>query len=110
MKDKQYGSIIQDALHWKYAGIPLSMGESYLSVNWPEGFSIPSIKEVDEIIDEYRDYADKQSYKQKRLIEFPQIINQLEMIWDAMDSGSLPKDNDFYTSIKAVKDKYPKPE
>ena len=30
-------------------------------------------------------------------------------LWHAMDSGLLPNNNDFYSSIKSVKDANPKP-
>ena len=45
------------------------------------------------------------SYKEKRLFEYPSIGDQLDMIYHAGQGGDA-----FQAAIKAVKDKYPKPE
>ena len=39
---------------------------------------------------------------------YPGIGEQLDMIWHAMDNGTLPKVPDFYNTIKAVKTSIPK--
>lgn len=36
----------------------------------------------------------------------PSVYEMFDLLWQAMDIGSLSKDNDFYRKIKAVKDKY----
>lgn len=110
MTNKIYGSVIQDALHWKYKGIPLVIYEDYESIIWPEGFSIPSIEDVDLIINEYNNYITLVEYKDKRKAEYPKIEDQLDMIWHSMDNEEITKDSIFYPSIKIVKDKYPKTE
>ena len=46
----------------------------------------------------------------QRLRQYPSIGDQLDMLWHAIDSGTLNKTSDFYTTIKAVKDTYPKSE
>ncbi len=50
-------------------------------------------------------------YKVQRLMAYPKLGDQLDMIWHAINSG-LPLDltSDFYLALKAVKDTYPKPE
>lgn len=48
------------------------------------------------------------TYADKRRSLYPNALDQLDMIWQAMDSGKLPKDNEFYTTIKLIKDQYPK--
>ena len=48
-------------------------------------------------------------YRNQRSQEYPQVTDQLDMLWHAMDDGTLPKVEPFYTQIKTVKDKYPKP-
>jgi hypothetical protein len=48
-------------------------------------------------------------YKNQRALEYPQVSDQLDMLWHAMDNETLPKVEPFYSTIKAVKDKYPKP-
>jgi hypothetical protein len=49
-------------------------------------------------------------YQEDRLLAYPDIGEQLDMLFHAMDTGKLPKDNEFYDAIKAVKDQFPKPE
>jgi hypothetical protein len=48
------------------------------------------------------------TYQQKRVMEYPPLGDQMDMIWHSMDNGVTPKIEPFYSSIKAVKDKYPK--
>ena len=44
----------------------------------------------------------------QRLRKYPKIGDQLDMLWHAIDNGTLNKTSDFYTAIKAVKDAHPK--
>lgn len=39
---------------------------------------------------------------------YPPIEEQMDMLWHAMDNGDLPKAEPFYSSIKAVKEKFKK--
>jgi hypothetical protein len=48
------------------------------------------------------------SYAVKRKREYPDIGDQLDMLWHAMDTGVLPKVDSFYDTIKTTKDKFPK--
>lgn len=48
-------------------------------------------------------------YSVKRKKEYPSLGEQLDMLWHAMDTGQIPKAQQFFNSIKQVKDKYPKP-
>tara|TARA_R100000008_G_C3585267_1_gene171736 strand:- start:1952 stop:2143 length:192 start_codon:yes stop_codon:yes gene_type:complete len=52
-----------------------------------------------------------QTYTEDRQNEYPKIKNQMDMLWHAIDDGvfgNSAKSTDFYTQLKAVKDKYPK--
>lgn len=49
-------------------------------------------------------------YEKLRAREYPEIKEQLDMIWHAIDENKLDKTSDFYNALKAVKDKYPKEE
>ena len=53
-------------------------------------------------------WVDPNQYKFQRAKRYPKIVDQLDMLWHAIDSGSLDKDSDFYTTLKAVKDANPK--
>lgn len=49
-------------------------------------------------------------YKGLRAKQYPALEEQLDALWHAMDMGQLPKVEGFYDEIKAVKDKFQKPE
>lgn len=48
------------------------------------------------------------TYDQNRLNLYPDVGEQLDMLWHAMDTGTLTKAEPFYTYIKTIKDAYPK--
>jgi hypothetical protein len=50
--------------------------------------------------------VDANAYKTAR--QYPSLGDQLDMLWHAIDNGTLNKTSDFYTAIKAVKDAHPK--
>lgn len=45
-----------------------------------------------------------------RMKAYPSVGDQLDMIWHAMDDGTLPKVEPFYSERLAVKERYPKPQ
>lgn len=47
-------------------------------------------------------------YRTNRRIEYPAIGDQLDMLWHAMDTGEIAVCKEFYNTLKAVKEKYPK--
>lgn len=49
------------------------------------------------------------TYAQLRFNAYPYIGDQMDMFWHAMNDGVIPKIEPFFTMIKDVKDKYPKP-
>lgn len=52
----------------------------------------------------------KSDHKALRAAEYPDIADQLDALWHAMNQGVLPMVEGFYDEIKRVKDQYPKPE
>lgn len=48
------------------------------------------------------------TYQQKRQLEYPPLGDQLDMIWHSMNNGITPRIEPFYSTISAVKEKYPK--
>lgn len=48
------------------------------------------------------------SYAEMRRREYPKIADQLDALWHAMDDFAIPRAEPFYSSILAVKQKYPK--
>jgi len=49
------------------------------------------------------------AYKYSREREYPEIADQLDMIWHAIDTGADLKLSQFYVGNKLVKDTYAKP-
>lgn len=46
----------------------------------------------------------------KRMKEYPEVGDQLDMLWHMMDNETIPgKGSDWYNAILAVKQQYPKP-
>ena len=45
----------------------------------------------------------------KRRAAYPEVTEQLDMLWHAMDDGILPRIEPMYSQIKAVKAAIPKP-
>ena len=83
--------------------------QDYLDAKASEGADYKTAKEKKES----HEAAEKtkwetRGYAQKRREEYPIIGDQLDMLWHALDDGTLDKTSDFYTSLKATKDKYPK--
>ena len=50
----------------------------------------------------------QQKYQRQRKQAYPNIGEQLDMLWHALDQGKLDKTSDFYTTLAAVKAQYPK--
>ena len=48
------------------------------------------------------------NYDIQREASYPALKEQFDLLWHAIDAGTLDKTSDFYTKLKAVKDKYPK--
>ena len=53
-----------------------------------------------------------QEYKNERMMAYPSVGDQLDMLWHAIDANETLKTQfaDFYNAIKAVKDAHPKVE
>ncbi len=79
-------------------------GETYSSLEF-----LDDLEHISEI--QLRKWSKKMpdvAYKEQRRREYPPIGDQLDMLWHAMNTGRINRVTDFYDSIKAVKDKYPK--
>ena len=53
-------------------------------------------------------FENMKTYADKRRDEYPEIGDQLDMLWHGMNDGILTKVDSFYNAIKTVKDKYEK--
>jgi len=68
----------------------------------------PTWAEVEVELTKLKAEYDAQDYARNRVQEYPKLEDQFDMLWHAIDDGTLDKTSDFYTALKTVKDKYPK--
>jgi hypothetical protein len=82
-------------------------GMDYSGLQWHRtDVPKPTEQEIeDEIV---RLQAEYEAKEYQRLRQYPSLGDQLDMLWHAIDNGTLNKTSDFYTAIKAVKDAHPK--
>ena len=73
-----------------------------------EKVELPTQEQIDAARPLVLEEMQKYEYSVMRKVEYPKIAQQLDMLWHAIDNDSLDKTSDFYQSLKAVKDKYPK--
>lgn len=48
-------------------------------------------------------------YRARRAADYPQLAEQLDALWHAMDKARIPMVAEFYDPIREVKARYPKP-
>lgn len=78
-------------------------------LNWKDDAKLePTEKEIADTLELLEAEWLASEYARNRKKSYPQIVDQLDMIYHAIDAGALDKDSDFYKALKAVKDKYPK--
>ena len=68
----------------------------------------PTEEQIQAKLTELQADYDAKQYQRDRQPEYPAIGDQLDMLFHAIDAGKVDKTSDFYKSLKAVKDKYPK--
>lgn len=86
-----------------------SVGDTYDTLNWQDNFTSPPTKvEVDAEVARLTNQWTSTEYQRVRATQYPNVTDQLDMLWHAMDSGALPRVDSFYDAIKAVKDANPK--
>ena len=84
-------------------------GEDLDQITWYAGTAVISKADIQAKQAELKTAYDAKDYQRKRQPEYPNIGEQLDLLWHAIDDETLDKTSNFYTSLKATKDKYPKP-
>ena len=77
--------------------------------SWQHSDPVPKEKDILDAFDLWFAEQQKLVYREKREMEYPDLKEQLDALWHAIDSGALDKTSKFYTDLKTVKDKHPKP-
>ena len=68
----------------------------------------PTEEQIQAKLAELQADYDSKKYQRDRADSYPAIGDQLDMLFPAIAAGKVDKTSDFYKSLKAVKDKYPK--
>jgi len=87
-------------------------GGEYIYHKWwhPDGLKPPTKKEIDDELEFQTRLQKYYQYAYSRCAEYPDGFEQLDMLWHAVNNGQELKSSDWFQSVKAVKEKYPKPE
>jgi hypothetical protein len=81
--------------------------EDYDSIVWKDDPKCTKKEWEDAKIDLAQEY-DANQYQRDREPDYPNLAEQFDLLWHAIDADTLDKTSDFYTTLKAVKDAHPK--
>ena len=84
--------------------------ENINSIVWENNTTPISKADIEAKINEMANEPKQSNYAQQRKNAYPEIGDQLDMLWHSIDQDPQLKSKyfDFYEAIKAVKVKYPK--
>ena len=79
-------------------------------IEWHNGTTPISKADIEAKMNEMANEPEQSQYAQQRRNAYPEIGDQLDMLWHSIDQDPQLKSKyfDFYEAIKAVKVKYPK--
>ena len=85
-------------------------GEDLDNINWSEDTTPIPKADIEAKMNEMANEPEQSNYAQQRRNAYPEIGDQLDMLWHSIDQDPQLKSKyfDFYEAIKAVKVKYPK--
>ena len=80
------------------------------SIEWTNGTTPISKADIDAKMNEMANEPEQSQYAEQRRNAYPEIGDQLDMLWHTIDKDILLQKRyfDFYQTIKKVKVKYPK--
>jgi hypothetical protein len=76
----------------------------------PNNLLAPTIEEIEEEINYQKDCKEYYQYAYDRCHEYPDGFEQFDMLWHAINDGVDLKSSEWFETIKAIKEKYPKPD
>ena len=82
-------------------------------INFTDDKTPPTEEAIQAKLKELQADYDAKKYQRDRAETYPELKEQLDLLWHAIDSGKFnvkSKETDFYKKLKAVKDANPKPE
>ena len=85
-------------------------GNDINTVQWHNGTTPIPKTDIEAKMNEMANEPEQSQYAQQRKNAYPEIGDQLDMLWHSIDQDPQLKSKyfDFYEAIKAVKVKYPK--
>ena len=85
-------------------------GDDINTIVWENGTTPIPKADIEAKMDEMANEPEQSNYAQQRRNAYPEIGDQLDMLWHSIDKDPQLKSKyfDFYEAIKAVKVKYPK--
>ena len=78
------------------------------SIEWLNGTTPIAKSDLETKISELKTTYDNDKYKRDRRTEYPYFGEQLDKLYHDITAGKLDATGEWYKSIKAIKDKYPK--
>jgi hypothetical protein len=78
------------------------------NIVYHDGQTPPSEAEIDAELIRLQAEYDALQYQRDREPDYPNLAEQFDLLWHAIDADTLDKTSDFYTTLKAVKDAHPK--
>ena len=84
--------------------------EDINTIQWLNGTTPIPKADIEAKMNEMANEPEQSNYAQKRRNAYPEIGDQLDMLWHSIDQDAELKQKyfDFYQAIKSVKVKYPK--
>ena len=113
MRKPQFNHVLNSdypELSWRLEG-----DYAYEKIEWElnEDQTAPTKEELESKLATLQAEYDSKQYQRDRADAYPELKEQLDLLWHAIDDGKFnvkSKDTDFYKKLKAVKDANPKPE
>ena len=85
-------------------------GDDINTIQWHNGTTPIPKADIEAKMNEMANEPEQSKYAEQRRNAYPEIGDQLDMLWHSIDQDPQLKSKyfDFYEAIKAVKVKYPK--
>lgn len=103
-----FGSILQDALAYRYPDGGIVCGESYESIQWIREDSKPSLEEVEALVADFKLNEGKYRYEFHRESEYPRIDEVVAALIEK-EEGSMNRLIEVMRKRAEVRAKWPKP-
>ena len=94
-----------EAIHNLVGGSITCVGDD---ITYHDGQIPPTDAECKTEMDRLQAEYDALQYQRDRQSDYPNLAEQFDLLWHAIDADTLDKTSDFYTTLKAVKDAHPK--